>query len=105
RPHGVRRLSVTQVLGKLHHAHQRQLPGMEGRLAFARVDGGELLVVEEGPQFLTHPHVDISPRKGGLRDVHRRRRDGGQLVTWQAHRMSPSLHFMTSVDSCQYASS
>jgi|GEM_PF-4413719 len=77
---------------ELHHAHQRQLPRVERWLPFARLDGSEEFVVKERPHFIAHPHVDVSTRKGSLRDVHGLRRDGRQLsrgkLIWFLHRFT-----------------
>lgn len=39
--HGLRGLSVTEIFHELHDADESQLPGMEGGLPFAGVNGAE----------------------------------------------------------------
>ena len=45
-------LPVTQIFHELHDADQSELPGMEGRLPFDRVDGGEQLIGKERAELI-----------------------------------------------------
>jgi hypothetical protein len=51
--YGVRRLPIAQIFQELHDADHGELPGMERRLPFDGVDGGEQLIVKKGAQLIT----------------------------------------------------
>jgi hypothetical protein len=67
--HGLRRLPVTEMFHELHDADQGQLPGMECRLPFAGVHGGEQLIVKERVQLIAQPEVDVAMGKGCVGDT------------------------------------
>ncbi len=49
---GLRRLPIAEMFHELHDADQGELPGMEGRLPFDRVDSGEQVIVKKGAQLI-----------------------------------------------------
>lgn len=67
--YGVCRLSIAQILHEPHDADQGELPGMEGRLSFAGVDGGEQLIVKQRAQLIAQPEVDIAVRECRVGDT------------------------------------
>jgi hypothetical protein len=85
RPHGVCRLPVTQILGKLHHTHQRQLPRMQRRLPFAGVDQSEEVIGKEGAQFIADAHVHVATGKRGASNAGGLSGNRLQGITRQAH--------------------
>ena len=55
--HGVSRLAVGQAFGKLQDCRQRQAPGRLSWLPTGRKEGDEELIVVNGAEFVTHPHI------------------------------------------------
>src|SRR5215468_2518857 len=58
------RLTIRQILPKLHDRHQRQTPRRQGRLAPRREQGGKVLVLKDGPQGITQRQIRMAFGKG-----------------------------------------
>jgi hypothetical protein len=67
--YGVSRSAVGQALGKLQDRRQRQAPGRLSWLPAGRKESDEELVVVNGAEFVTHPHLDVAAGEGGLCDA------------------------------------
>jgi len=85
--------SNSQVLPKLHDRDQREAPGREAGLVIHREDGGNVLVLKDGPEGIPERERGMAFGKGGAGhtggffrhrrdDVRVERHDGHPSATW-----------------------
>src|SRR3954469_24890881 len=85
RPNRFGCLSITQILRKLHHAHQGKLPRSNRRLADFRIDTGKEGIIVNTSQLITYLHVDVSVWKCCLRYQDGFCRDWGNSASLETH--------------------
>ena len=62
----LRRLAIRQMLPKLPNRHQRQPPRGQGWLAPRREQGGKVLVLKDGPEYITERERGMACGKGRM---------------------------------------
>jgi hypothetical protein len=78
-------LSVTQVLKKLKHRDQRQVPGSVRGLTPCWVECSELVVVVDSSEAITQLRDGVAFGKNDANEVSRSRRNLYQRICMQAH--------------------
>src|SRR5262245_6562763 len=66
--HGLRRLAIREVFGKLKHRGQGQTRGCLGGLPPRRKEGSELRVLIDGSEMISDLDVHVAPRERGTGD-------------------------------------
>src|SRR5262249_37963667 len=83
---GLGRLPVGQVLDELKDGDQGEPPGGLGGSAAAGVEGGEVLVSEDGAQFVAQVEIGVAVGEGGASDPGGVIGDGDGQLSAQRHR-------------------
>src|SRR5262245_55428987 len=83
---GIGRLPVGQVLDELKDGDQGEPPGGLNGSAAAGVEGGEVLVGEDGAQFVAQVEIGVAVGEGGASDPGGVVGDGNVQLSAQGHR-------------------